>query len=336
MKLVKHVYWGRDFLLMLRALIMLIPIPLSGQNLIPNSSFEIIFKPFQSKYSGNIEEALPWFPAGIGSPDIIRNAENYYGKGKAASGDYYAGIILFDEANKDFREYLEIKFTEPLMKNKEYLLRLSVSAAPRSFAFTDELGMLLTKDSLRSGDWYSIKTEPTFKTPKYAAISDTGIWKSFEFKFVAVGSEQFLTIGNFRDDASTNLQINDKHAFLKLAYLYVDDVFVGLTEPPKVNSSSSAVPISTKLPDLKSGNLRIPNVITPNSDGFNDSFFIENLPRYSELSIFRKDGTPVLRSANYTNDWNGAGFPAGKYRYELKLPDGNVIFGSLDLVKKKL
>lgn len=305
------------------------------QNLVPNSSFEIMFKPFSSRYSGNIEEALPWFPAGIGSPDIIKNGENYTGKAKAASGEYYAGIILFDGENKDFREYLEIKLIEPLVKNTEYVLRFSVSAAPGSFAFTDELGALLTKDSVRSNDWFTIKQEPTFKTPKYEAISDTGSWKTIEFKFKALGSEQFLTIGNFRDDASTAIQINNKRAFLKLAYLYVDDFFIGLNEATRPNLGNGAAAVSIQAPRTESGKLRVPNIITPNNDGFNDAFFIENLPRYAELSIYNKDGTQILRSTNYTNDWNGIGFPPGKYRYELKLPDGNVVFGSIDLVKKK-
>jgi len=306
---------------------------LSGQNLIYNPGFEILLKPVKSKFPGNIEQALPWFPAGIGSPDLIRRGEDFHGKATAASGENYAGIILYDGDNKDFREYLEIKLTQTLVKNTEYCLRFSVSAAAKSFAFTDELGILLTADSVLSSDWNTIQHEPTFTTQKYAAISDTGSWKKLEFKFKANGTEQFLTIGNFRTDNATSIQINDKYAFLKLAYLYIDDIYLGPCNPvadPVIGQQ----PIFAPAPVIESGKLRVPNVVTPNGDGFNDSFTIPGLPKYAELTITHKDGSVILRSTNYTNDWDGAGVMPGKYRYELKLPDGNLISGSVDLVRK--
>ena len=68
-----------------------------AQSLIPNGSFELSLKPVESKFSGNIEWASPWFPAGTGSPDLIRNVEVPFGHQNAADGNQFAGIILYDE-----------------------------------------------------------------------------------------------------------------------------------------------------------------------------------------------------------------------------------------------
>jgi gliding motility-associated-like protein/uncharacterized repeat protein (TIGR01451 family) len=69
------------------------------------------------------------------------------------------------------------------------------------------------------------------------------------------------------------------------------------------------------------GNLKIPNVITPNGDGKNDVFRVEGIELYKEntLSIFNRWGNEVYRSNGYTNNWNGDGLSEGTYYYVLKL-----------------
>ena len=70
------------------------------------------------------------------------------------------------------------------------------------------------------------------------------------------------------------------------------------------------------------GNIKIPNVITPNGDGKNDVFKIEGIELYKEntLAIFNRWGNEVYRSAGgYDNSWNGEGLNEGTYYYVLKL-----------------
>jgi hypothetical protein len=64
-------------------------------------------------------------------------------------------------------------------------------------------------------------------------------------------------------------------------------------------------------------------------------FVIGNLKRYCTLTIYNKAGEQVYKSTNYVNDFTGVDLPDGKYNYELKMPDGNLTFGSFDLLKKK-
>ncbi|WP_460319277.1 DUF7507 domain-containing protein, partial [Algoriphagus taiwanensis] len=68
---------------------------------------------------------------------------------------------------------------------------------------------------------------------------------------------------------------------------------------------------------------RIPNVITPNGDGDNDTFEIKGLGKFtaSEIVILNRYGDHVLEKSNYQNDWDAPGQVAGTYFYVLKLTD---------------
>jgi gliding motility-associated-like protein len=68
---------------------------------------------------------------------------------------------------------------------------------------------------------------------------------------------------------------------------------------------------------------RIPNVITPNGDGANDTFEIKGLGKFvaSEIVILNRYGDHVLEKTNYQNDWDAPGQVAGTYFYVLKLTD---------------
>lgn len=61
----------------------------------------------------------------------------------------------------------------------------------------------------------------------------------------------------------------------------------------------------------------IPNVFTPNGDGINDFFIIENIERFpnSKLEIFNRWGNLVFKHDNYKNDWDGNDLNAGTYYY---------------------
>ncbi|RYF46892.1 MAG: gliding motility-associated C-terminal domain-containing protein, partial [Cytophagaceae bacterium] len=70
---------------------------------------------------------------------------------------------------------------------------------------------------------------------------------------------------------------------------------------------------------------RIPNVITPNGDGKNDSFKIIGLSAYPEstLMIYNRWGNEVWHSTgiSYRDQWTGEGLNEGTYYYVLKIKD---------------
>jgi gliding motility-associated-like protein len=81
-----------------------------------------------------------------------------------------------------------------------------------------------------------------------------------------------------------------------------------------------------------------PNVITPNGDGINDIFKIENLPENTEVIILNRWGNVVLKSDNYQNNWDGKDSSGkvlvdGVYTYKFKTKDGRIGHGFVHLVR---
>ncbi len=77
--------------------------------------------------------------------------------------------------------------------------------------------------------------------------------------------------------------------------------------------------------DPGSFSVRIANAVTPNGDGDNDTFFIENIWQYPDnyLKIFNRWGDLIYEVNGYKNQWegtyNGKGLPTGTYYYVLEL-----------------
>ena len=71
-------------------------------------------------------------------------------------------------------------------------------------------------------------------------------------------------------------------------------------------------------------NFAVYNFLTPNGDGQNDTFYIENLEEFpnAELLILSKSGKIVFHSNAYKNDWDGGSESKGIYTYQLRLKEG--------------
>ncbi|MEX6691141.1 gliding motility-associated C-terminal domain-containing protein [Danxiaibacter flavus] len=96
--------------------------------------------------------------------------------------------------------------------------------------------------------------------------------------------------------------------------------------------TSAAIAINNQLPvDINLAmehhdEFYIPNVITPNGDGKNDTWKIKglDLTAQNEVVIFNRWNNIVYETKNYTNTWDGKGLNAGTYFYILKIKkDGN-------------
>lgn len=71
---------------------------------------------------------------------------------------------------------------------------------------------------------------------------------------------------------------------------------------------------------------KIPNVITPNGDGVNDTWVIPF--ESANVVIFDRSGSIVYKSDNYKNDFNGLG-----YNETLFYTINSTINGSLTIIR---
>jgi gliding motility-associated-like protein len=81
-----------------------------------------------------------------------------------------------------------------------------------------------------------------------------------------------------------------------------------------------------------------PNIITPNSDGINDLFEIQNLPENTEVIILNRWGNVVFSSANYQNNWDGIDISGkdlvdGVYTYKFTTEKGTIGHGFVHLIR---
>jgi gliding motility-associated-like protein len=67
----------------------------------------------------------------------------------------------------------------------------------------------------------------------------------------------------------------------------------------------------------------INNVFTPNGDGKNDTWVINNLELFkeNELFVYNRWGNEVYTTKNYRNNWDGSDLTEGTYFYILKVKD---------------
>lgn len=92
--------------------------------------------------------------------------------------------------------------------------------------------------------------------------------------------------------------------------------------------------------DLPFYDLRVPNVITPGSPGFNDTFkigygsgIISTTSLKVSVRIFNRWGNKVFESDDYKDNWAGEGVAAGVYYYELEVEGEAVCKGWVHVIK---
>ncbi len=186
-----------------------------------------------------------WSTPTLGSTDYFNGCsvamgtpENFNGRQPADFGNGYSGLYLY--APDDYREYLQAELTETLTKGKKYRLSFYVSLAERSDFAVKEFGLLFsnnkisleTRKTLSKKLWYQIKGN----TYSYMEIgysnfySDTKEWILIHTEFEAKGTENYLIIGNFKNNARTRLFKTKRNA-KQGAYYYFDELVIKAVEP---------------------------------------------------------------------------------------------------------
>jgi gliding motility-associated-like protein len=109
-------------------------------------------------------------------------------------------------------------------------------------------------------------------------------------------------------------------------------------EADNSTSCDQQVKVSETVPDPEAG-LIFHNIITPNGDGRNEFFLIENLQEHSELIIFDRFNNVLYKTDNYQNDWNGVDsqntpLESGTYWYIVNTLSGKQYSGYI-IVKRE-
>jgi len=208
---------------------------------VPNPSFEV-FNACPDTNFGNINSANFWFnPSGF-SPDYLNSCDtnvvypyygvplNMYGFQFARTGVAYAGIILsYLYGGDSIREYIEAKLIDSLLEGKRYSVSFYVSLGDSSSYSANDIGVFFSNALISSSSPYTLPFIPQiqnnpFLNPLYNKIG----WTEVHDTFIAQGGEQYILIGNFKNDANTdttNLPDGNPN-YSPYAYYYIDDISV--------------------------------------------------------------------------------------------------------------
>lgn len=226
-----------------------------AQNLVPNPSFELYDTCPNTTMDGTIQYATGWF-----QPCAQYNSSDYFNSCSFVSdrsvphqmwtgsfcnsyqlphsGNAYVGIGLFAfipqlGLNTNYREYIEIKLMDSLKAGQKYCVSYFVSLVNCSNYYVSDIQAFFTKDSLI--DHFTalgpIQVAPQIQSDTTVFLSDTSGWMAVVDSFIAIGGEQFITIGNFKNDSSTHFNPTGVVGFANVvAYYYIDDVSVVLCD----------------------------------------------------------------------------------------------------------
>jgi hypothetical protein len=213
---------------------------LSAQNLVPNSSFENYSTCPNS--GGQINYASPWYSPTAGSTDYFNSCGavgfqpslNVWGSQNPRTGNAYAEIAVYGSVSGvSAREYLSVQLTDSLVQNKLYCVEFYVNHSGISTFSTmytpiavSEIGLLLTSNPISTTNWNVLPYTPQVVSPAGVVLNDTVQWVKVSGIYTALGGEKYITIGNFKNDLSTDTSIVGRPGYDPQGYYFVDDVSI--------------------------------------------------------------------------------------------------------------
>jgi gliding motility-associated-like protein len=209
---------------------------LNAQNLVPNPSFET-YTTCPSTY-GQIPLVAWQKPVGhTGSADYFNTCaggglgvpNNTFGNQMPATGNGYCGIITYHYSG-NFREYLQVQLTQTLIAGQCYDICLKWSTAENYPRYSsNNLGVHLSNAAITGPGNAPINVVPQILSPVGTLLEDKTNWQTLCGTYTASGGEQWITIGNFYNDAATTLNTTyTPTASFNAAYYFIDDVSVVL------------------------------------------------------------------------------------------------------------
>lgn len=201
-----------------------------AQNLVPNPGFENFST--CPNAPDQINRCDNWVNPSVTSPEymhacapsIVDVPSNLWGnqQGRGPSSAYAACVVY--RAGNEFREYVQVKLTSPLAAGTDYDVSFRVSLADKSTWMIADLGAHLSTSAVSSATGWNIPVTPQIANSSTSILSDATGWTQISGTYTASGGEEWLTLGNFKNNAATNAQ--SRSGSIIYAVYYFDDVVV--------------------------------------------------------------------------------------------------------------
>ncbi|MGZ4056955.1 MAG: T9SS type A sorting domain-containing protein [Bacteroidia bacterium] len=202
----------------------------TGQNLVPNGDFEQYYH--CPTYVSQIDSAKFWFKASAGTSDYFNQCGSSYanipntflGFQQARSGVAFSGFYVWNELPYyQVREYIEVALDSSLTTNGCYHFEMYINLGNTSRYTTNNIDVYFSDTLFFGGTGTNLPLTPQL-TNTIGNSPDTLNWTLVSGDYTAVGGENYIIIGNFKNGPSTDTSIYNYSSSADFAYVFVDDV----------------------------------------------------------------------------------------------------------------
>ena len=287
--------------------------PLAAQqNLVYNGGFEEYYScPVANDLGTNqLELAKGWWKPTLGTSDyfnrcnntIVSVPTNFWGYQEAYQGDGYVGLVpaewqISNGVYIGF-EYIQTQLLRSLAPCVEYHFEMKVNFSNYSLYAHSRIGALFTKNRINEPTWNAITLSPQVINTQ-GFLTDTVNWITIGGNFTATGNEQYLCIGYFFDNVQNDtikFQDPDVPIDTRAGYYYIDNVSL------------------IELGAVEDCDYSLPNIVTPNNDGANDTWDFSSTTE-GHLTIINRWGNTVYEKTGYSFQWDGENCTDGVYYF---------------------
>lgn len=276
----------------------------------------------------------------FGSPDPFHSCNgNYFQNCTAQDFDGGGGVgVALKYVNSIYgREFAAVRLNKPLKPNQYYCCSFYISNCVytsswidgdkyitdgQMMGFSSELFMWNSIDLNEYQTYLSVAVENT-----QLYIDTSSIWHKTSGLYKGNGNERYLFLGwaKAREDIQGVLVGDDPSTTYGATYVLFDSISVVECDELGMNID----------------NLEAPNVITPNGDGLNDYWILNEgnlLPPEVSITIFNRWGESVYQNGDYHNEWNGLSqdgeeLAEGVYYYVILLPPNQQKAGFINIFR---
>lgn len=233
----------------------------SQVNLVSNGGFET-YTQCPVSFS-EINSAVPWESANGASPDFYHfcsstfNPNLIYGPQTTHNGNGIGAIGAFYNYSgyTNSREYLKIRLNDTLVSMKKYYIEYFVSLAEKSNYSISLFGCLLTDSNYYQNDNLLINATPQI-TNNSGFLNIKNYWVKISGTYTALGGEQYIVLGNFKDDNNSDTTFVGGST-INNAYYFIDDVSVIDSSAIGINEINTTATNITIYPNPSNGNIQI-------------------------------------------------------------------------------
>jgi len=295
-----------------------------AQNLVPNGTFEDsswVICGYTINAGQFNNSAYGWTSPNTATPDlhstlIPQSCVNHHpnslfpgctsGSQFPYSGNNFAGIITYAATNPPWREYIQTHLLTPMVPGMTYNVELYVSLGDQSQKATNNIGVGFSTTSTYISNYNYLGYTPQLLFTN--VIGDTVNWVLLKDTIVASQPYEYIIIGNFFDDANTNIVTVNPSACMDRAYYYIDDVGISVDTTVSMEEIQESAAV----------------VLYPNP--VNEKLHIKINNNYCSDFLLHDIASKILLQQSFTNtvSINTEQLAKGIYFYEVRNKNGVV------------